>query len=321
MNEFEWWINQNQLSDYEKKLILKSQQITNEEIIPSLEQIKHNLFKYIPLSEEISNYTLLFSDRATNFINELFDKYVDDDTLIIISDCEHNNVKIKVKQFSNLLEIKNLNIDFSYIKTFKKVFVYFIGTQISSGIITPQSFFIDLKQFLIKNKIEHKLVLDAVQEMFLLPRDYSLFDYIIGTAHSLIVNFDLGILLSKENSKLGRNIGNKGEKLVELLKIFTSRKCKLQSLRYLLRDHYYKYIKLGICQEIPNSIYNIFSLRINKKIFTQEMREALGKYYIKLEGIDNDIQFIRFRAQHYITNPEALIPGLKALDNLLEEIL
>lgn len=321
MNEFEWWINQNQLSNYEKKLILKSQQITNEEIIPSLKQIKQNLFKYIPLSEEISNYTLSFSNRATNFINELFDKYVDDNTLIIISDCEHNNVKTKAKQFSNLLEIKNLNIDFNYVKTFKKVFVYFIGTQISSGIITPQSFFIDLKQFLIKNKIEHKLVLDAVQEMFLLPRDYSLFDYIIGTAHSLIVNFDLGILLSKENSKLGRNIGNKGEKLVELLKIFTSRKYKLQSLRYLLRDHYYKYIKLGICQEIPNSIYNIFSLRINKKIFTQEMREALSKYYIKLEGIDNDIQFIRFRAQHYITNPEALILGLKTLDNLLEEIL
>ena len=319
MNVFNWWINQNELTEKEKELITVSQKLNTEILITPSNNIKQNLFKYIPFSETITNYTLSFNDRATTFINELFDLYVDNNTLIIMSDCEHNNVKEKAKQFKNILEVKDFKLNYEVIKQYKRVFVYFIGTQISSGIITPQSFFIELKDFLDQNQIKYTFILDAVQEMFLLPRDYSLFDYIIGTAHSLIVNFDLGILLSKENSKLGRNY-NKEKYLVDLLEIFTSRKYKMQILKYLLKEHYYKYIQTTF-EEIPNGIYNIFSLRINKKIFTQEMRDILSKYYIKLEGINNDVQFIRFRSQHYITNPEALIPGIETLDNLLEEIL
>jgi len=34
--------------------------------------------------------------------------------------------------------------------------------------------------------------------MFILPRDYEKYDYVIGTAHALIPGFNLGIVLSRE---------------------------------------------------------------------------------------------------------------------------
>lgn len=31
-----------------------------------------------------------------------------------------------------------------------------------------------------------------------MPRDYSIFDYVIGTAHAIIPNYNSGIVISKE---------------------------------------------------------------------------------------------------------------------------
>ena len=39
------------------------------------------------------------------------------------------------------------------IKQYKKVFVYIIGTQNATGEITPQEFFMELKNLLVKNNV------------------------------------------------------------------------------------------------------------------------------------------------------------------------
>jgi hypothetical protein len=41
-------------------------------------------------------------------------------------------------------------------------------------------------------------MIDDVHGMFLIPRDYSIFDYILYTAHSLIPNYEMGFLISKK---------------------------------------------------------------------------------------------------------------------------
>jgi len=41
-------------------------------------------------------------------------------------------------------------------------------------------------------------VLDDVQEMFIINRDYSQFDYIVGTIHAIIPRYDTGILIYKK---------------------------------------------------------------------------------------------------------------------------
>ena len=161
-----------------------------------LERLKFN---------NISKFNLSFDSCATNIINELFDKYVDDETLVLTTDSEHDSVLNNLKKCKNTdIIISHLTLNKSALERcrgFKKVFVYIIGTYCATGFIVADSFLKTIKSYLTTNNIKHTLVLDAVQEMFLFPRDYSMFDYVIGTAHALIPNYNMGILLSKEERK------------------------------------------------------------------------------------------------------------------------
>ena len=50
-------------------------------------------------------------------------------------------------------------------------------------------------------KLPYVTVIDAVQEMFFLYRDYSMYDYVISTAHATVRLLNFGIMLSKNSVK------------------------------------------------------------------------------------------------------------------------
>lgn len=149
------------------------------------------------------NHVMSFDACATNIINNLFNMYVDDDTLVVTTDSEHHSVinnTNKCKHHQYIIKNFMINNDvLANIKKYKKVFVYIIGTFCGSGLVIPDAYLMKIKQSLVKNGVEHIFVLDAVQEMFMIPRDYSIFDYVIGTAHAIIPNLNFGILLSKKD--------------------------------------------------------------------------------------------------------------------------
>lgn len=319
-----WWIEYLPLNNKEQEIIGKFN-ITTPLISDGDEYslMEKEYFERMPFCNLSNDYHITFSQRATDFINALFKKYVDDNTLVIYSSCEHENVDKAVSKCKNTLEIFmddifTLSFDnyINKIKEFKKIFVYIIGTQITTGMITPQSFFVKLKAILNKNNIDNIFVIDDVHGMFLTPRDYTLFDYIIYTAHSLIRNFDMGLLVSKKED-FGIKALNWGNEYLEMLDIILKRKEKMRLFSQVMTNEFYEYVANG--KFILNSLTtpHIFSPRITDHMFTQKMYDILDKNEVRLEGLHTDNIHIRFRAQHYIKNPEYLTNAIKLMYNIL----
>ena len=151
MNLIDWWINLNPLN-YKEELALLStrndEYTGNETDLPSNEEF----FNRLPMCNLSKPYSVRVDKCATTLIQGLFDTYIDDDTLVIYTENEHYKIKEILNTFKNRLvlsydDILKLNMSkiASSLSKFKKVFVYIIGTQLSSGEITPQYFFIKLK--------------------------------------------------------------------------------------------------------------------------------------------------------------------------------
>lgn len=277
------------------------------------------------------------ADCATSLIGKLFEKYADEDTLIITTEFEHENVrdrylpkyqnvfKLNVKEF----ETGDLSRLVSLIKTMKptKVFVYMIGTRVTSGYIMSQSILSHVKQILTKKNIPHVFCLDACQEICKI-RDYSLFDHIIFTAHSALMYFDLGILYSKENP----NFECDWERYCE----FVEKKKQLidSNVDLLLFNVRMKNILSEELERFGNQVVNdsvpwFFTIKVDhtKISFTETMFKALDTVGVRIVGTesikdqlrDNGRAFyqIKMRAQHYVIHPEHFQIAIELLKILL----
>lgn len=326
----EYWLNYKNIP--EKELIQlntireENKQFYNESKYKLLED---DLFDRMPFCQLNSkNAHITVSTCASELIEKLFETFVDEDTLIISSSVEHTTVvneKSKRKNVYDLHyyeEIKALNFSKlkNIIKGFKKVFVYIIGAQISTGEITTQVFFKKLKQTLDENNIKSIFVLDDVHGMYIYPRDYSFFNFIIGTAHALIRPYDMGILihndtLNKKEYEIGEKVYNWVYQYITKLDMILERKDKLFMLGQILNEYFAKYTDF---QRYTDNIPNIYAIKTPYKTFTQKMWDNLDAYEIRLE-IANKAQggIIRFRAQQFITFPDYLLKGLNVLDKIL----
>ena len=327
MDILNWWLNTDPLTDNERDLLFKERPI--DKIFVSKEEyenLEDEYFKRMPFCNiDSASRVITFSECATNFINYVFDTYIDDDTLVIYSNCEHPNVEARVKNCKNVLQlnhymdIRPLNISkiVTEAKKYKKVFVYIIGTQISNGEITPQEFFIKLKNSFIKNNIDHKFFLDDVHGMFFVPRDYSLFDFILFTAHAVIDGYDMGIFISK-TGEFGEKVYNWGKTYLEMLDVILKRKEKIFYFYEVMSEHFAKLLSTNDFQLLSRVSPHLFSMKvINKLPSPQRLYEKLHKIYIRLENDGENIKYILLRGAWFVKRPEFLEKGLKMLDDLL----
>lgn len=329
-----WWLKKDPLTKVEQ---IKLNYTRPTEIKLNTTRYVNIINKYFDLMPfcNISSVThkIVVANKATDFINRLFDKHVDNETLVICSNNEHDNVVKRQLLCKNLLilnhekDILKLRVDnvVQQAKQYKKVFLYIIGTQISQGEITPQHFFNSLKQAFIKNNIEHIFVLDDVHGMFIVPRDYSVFDYVLYTCHALIKGFDAGFLICKKTTE---SLGDEGynwlENYYEALSVILKRQEKLRMFKEVLSEYFSKYLNHNdFFIERHNSAPHIFALSMKKPNFlNKEFFNKLKKeYYIQLEGLfDNSTSMVnvRFRAAQFIKEPEKLLPGLECLEGLFD---
>lgn len=330
--QIQWWLDRDPLNEIEKELLFHTRPETIEEDPIKYKQALDKYFNLM-LNCNISSETheIKCDKKATFFINRLFDKYVDDETLVICSEDEHTSVKerLVISKHVFLLNYDNdicalkINNIIQKAKQYKKVFVYIIGTHISTGRVIPQIFFKRLKEGLNKNNIKHTMILDDVHGMFLVPRDYSIFDYIVFTAHALIRDFDEGMLICKKGDSIE---GNKGynwlERYYESLQVILRRQEKLRLFNNIMTEYFSKYLAYKDFSLYHNRIAShIFSIAVKNKSFNEELYLILkNEYYIRLEGFNNLTAphiFIRFRAAQFIKEPEKLIEGLEFLESVL----
>ena len=322
----EAWLNTFPLSAREERTINLSRNINKTEgTIEQYTAMEAEFFKRMPFCN-ISTDTrkIRFADTATELIDNIFRKEVDDDTLVVVSDMEHPSVinnYTKVKHCLQLnfhKDISCLNIYkvISEAKKYKKIFIYIIGTSISSGEITPQCFYSQLKKELVKLNIPHVMVLDDVHGMFFVPRDYSIFDYVVYTAHACINMYDMGMLISKDGD-IGTKIYNDGMDYISMLDVILNRKEKIFNFYYVMQHFFEKWLANPHFNLLSNNTSHLFSMQTHNCMFVQEIHDKIDEYDIRLEGNGTGTNFILIRNARFIKTPHWLIPGLQLIEKYL----
>lgn len=277
-------------------------------------------------------HQISFNESGTAFITDIFKEEVDEDTLVISTYYEHGSVQTILNNISNKLllnyelDICQYNLDkiLYEAKKYKKVFVYIIGTQLSTGEIIPQLFFEKLKQAFVKNNIIHKMMLDDVHGMFLVPRDYSLFDYILYTAHAIVKDFNMGMLISKKNTfEFGKKEYSWGNEYLKRLDIILKRKEKIFMFKHILLSYFNELFSVAnVFSYYTQTVNHIFSIKTKNIYFTDKERLLLEKYNIQVSEHQNINNWIRIRYQDFISmSYEDIENGFNILENIIKRKL
>ena len=219
----EWWLNKVKLTTSETFSFYngcKFIQQLNGDIHDLNNHFIENSYtsKYEDLKNELlrlslayginhNNYDIILKKRSTIHIQELFKKHVEKNTLVIVSSFQHISSADVVNNLPHVFYLDSENNDSSISinideavkcakdQKYDKIFVYLIATEFQTGRNYSQAKYDELYNKIKELNKESIFVLDAVQEMFLLPRDWSIYDYIIGTAHAMYFGFDTGFLI------------------------------------------------------------------------------------------------------------------------------
>lgn len=331
MNLIDTWLKMDELSDTELNYIHYHNEIEPEGNEEQYEGLIQEYFDRMPYNNlTLKDHTITFERSATTFIKTLFNNHVNNETLVITSDSEHPNVRECVNQCKNTLilshntDIKGYKIFkiISEAKKYKKVFVYIIGTQNANGEITPQRFFEVLIDNFKKNNIEYTLVIDDVQGMFLIPRDYSIFDYVIGTAHAIVDGFNMGILISKKG-EFGCRAYNWASNYLKAVDVVLNRKQKIFQFKDVLIEYFGKYLKRNtVTLSNEFSAPYIFYMKIPSNIeISDELQLLLHDKYVLFPDKNNgkNSKFVHLRAHQFIQHPEFLQEGLDLVSDILRE--
>lgn len=332
-----WWINKDALSPEEHNLVTQKRP---EDVILSQSDIDNdnmtkriiNLLPFCNINEK--DYTVRFDTSLTSIIKQIFERHVKDDTLIISTDREHfSSSKIIEKHqhvylLSHEKEIRKNKIDGAIraAEDFDNVFVFIIGTQKGSGEITPQT---PIESTIKTLKAEGKNVIavsDDVHGWFFTPRDYSSYDYILHTAHSLPTFFDLGVCIQKKTGIIiGNAVKNWCEMWLDILQLFLARKEKLLMFQKVVTEAaigmFGKYNVGFVSYNNPNFFTLTIPKAANNIITEEEIKtlEGLHFYFDKVEAIDN-CSYIAARGQQFIVEPDKLIKGLNYLDTVFARL-
>ena len=327
-----WYLEDDALSKEESLSLRIAREATpdvvSEEKFKPLAQQYFDRMPHCNISAE--DRVLAFDESGTAFIDAIFKKEVDDDTLVISTSYEHSSVQKQLSVVKNKLlltsdcDIRGYNINpiITEAKKYKKVFVYIIGTQLSTGEITPQLFFEELKDNFVKHNIEHKIMIDDVHGMFIVPRDYRIYDYILYTAHSLVTEYDMGILVSKEYIS-GKRAYNWGKEYLEKLDIVLSKKRKMLQFKNTMIQYFNEYLShtdmFRLYQFTSDHIFAVETTGIN---YTKENWEELDSYKIRVSEHPMLKNWIRIRFQEFSRlTPEKAIEGLHCLCKLLDRAI
>lgn len=318
-NYIQWWLKYKPLDNREQELLSKKY----EDYEIGQEDYSLQYLDLCPANNVATTHSVSFDVSATSIIDKLFSMYVDNKTLVIVSSDEHDSVKKHLEKSNTcVINMHNKNLDWGSIKKivdgYTNIFCYIIGTT-ASGNITKDIFLKKIKSLCTNKKII--MVLDAVQEMFVLPRDYSMFDYIIGTAHAMTKGFDMGIVIRNNKlSDIGKKYKYRPLQHLELLKIVVQRMDKLFLLKPVLDMEFEKYSSILTPNNTIPSIVSYNSLyKFNITTFN-----LMKNYHIRIEGAEHTEEGVRiqprFRASSFIKYPEALEKGIPLFKNIMESI-
>lgn len=281
-----------------------------------------------PISDK---YRIEVGPSCSYLIHKLVDTYVDNSTLVLTTEQEHSSVKDALKTAKNIL-VLNVNDLYSHeicdkvVEEFKsrkcnKVFLLMAGTLPGTFEVIKQKAFTNLKATLLKNNIPNLFILDDCQGCGFIFRDYDLFDGILATGHVFIPGFDMGILFTKLNKKIGYFNKTGLKHLVEKINIILKHRDKALTFNNLLSEYFDNELtNLGF-EKFNNQALHRFAFKITNNPFTQEQYDDLIKYKVRVSDSHTPITNISIRCHEImIQDPDKVIKGLELTKKLLKKI-
>lgn len=287
------------------------------------------LFKSLLPYGHLDDFYMEINKNATSFIDQLFSRYIDDDTFTL-SILEHesiiNNVnKLDKKMILTWNIVKSLDFK-SIINTYQnsgchKLFIYCSGI-IESNII-PQEFYIELKKHLVEHNIQHTFIFDDVQSMFVVPRDYRMFDCVLFTCHSLVPHYNSGILFSKKDEQMGFRDAKPLCNFIDILKpTFIDKKENIYLFRFMIEQFLAKELfRTDVFYLPPCVSWNMFFLVIIKAKLVNNVINQYKDQLVnfKIDFYDNTVMIkLNFILQK---QPQEIIHGLECFKKMLQKII
>ena len=259
----------------------------------------------------LDKYRVEVGPTCTYLIEELFKRYVNNDTFVLVTEQEHPAVKyflntnnvyvLQVDDIDKKDVIKRILRKYKHSKC-KNFFLIMAGVIPGSAKILNQNFFANLKQSLTANAIPNVLILDDCQGIYMVNRDYSVFDGILGTAHVLIKsNFEMGILLTKLPHKIGHinktglNTFKKG------LEIICNHRQDAQKFNSIFRELLKDEIDGKAFEIKEEQASHMLVLQANQVPFNQKYADKMEPSEITFSELNSPIGMIRLRYQEAIT--------------------
>lgn len=239
-------------------------------------------------------YRIEIEDHCRILIKKLFETYVDKDTLVITSSHDHQTVTDLVgdnKHIVNAFEainepdkaVEKIITSFKKSKCLK-IFFIMVATAPQIAITIPQEFFNKVKQSFINNKIPHIMILDDCQSIFIIDKNYEIFDGFLATSHVLSPLLSrLGLLFTKLPQKIGYRNKQTLNDFYSKLEVIKSTANKASKFNELL--------------------YNYFKPTLSKTGFDVFESESPHQFSIHLPDVINNLYNNRFLSYGIIFNP------------------
>lgn len=289
---------------------------TNEE----WETIESDFIQLLNNQNKLQNFGVLTNDTAGGFIENIFNNC--DENTFVIASITHSKVneglsKITHKYIVSAEDIKNdtlLDIYTKYKNSgCSKILIYLGG--IIEHTLVPMQYLYDIKAFFVSKDVIPTFVLDDVGSMFLISKDYNIFDYIIFNSYSLIPEFKGGILLY--NKKMPQPvIGGKDKALniwIDLLKKILIKKDNILQFNEMLLKYFSEYTHLFKIFNVPHIFCLSYKNNTNFNIIIDKYKNKLKEYNIICEDCA-----IIIRCNHFLCQDiDNITVGLSLLMKVL----
>lgn len=223
----------------------------------------------LPFSN-LSSVNIDFRDSgADEFLESLL---LDDSLLIVNKNCEVNVNYDSVAYVDHLVEDPNVDVNKRYV-------FYLNGVDSTTGEIISQKYFNDLRSK-FKNSI---FVLNDTDGMFIVPRNYSLFNYVVFHCDKMLKEHKDIIL------KVDNDLDN--EIKVDLITRICNIKSNVKKTLYFknfMKSIFSDLLHSRLCKTCFNSANHIFSVQLN---ITTNISDKLPKPFQFIQN--NDGFFIR----------------------------
>ena len=293
-------------------------------------EVNARFLSYLKSTGVSSSAYVTTANSASQLIHELFNYARSlENCLVVTTDIEHPNVVLETLSVREHLVIKSNDSAVFRKELFNGytyVFVYLIGTSYDGTVRLDYAWVKEFREFLLQQNIMTVFVLDDVQTMFLpnQGQDYSLFDYILSTGHSLVLPVNMGLCINctPQRLRIGEINGKRLKWFLDALDVVLAREEKMRAFNEVIREYFKDYPEIKFIETNPYRAAFTLPRPHGRlmKIFKEKFSD-LGDVFICFSIIEDVNEKLRImtRSYTYVSGyPLPLAENLKKVKQLLD---